>query len=195
MHDCMYGLYSECAYVSNENGSFYSYRILQHTATHCNTLQHTATYCNAMQHTATHCSTLQHTATRCNTLQHTARHYKTLQHTVTHCNTQVLGYDVTRLQSALFQNSDDDKKEWPKGFPLPDVVRLIFNRACVCTGTCVCRRHTYTGYVKEDLLPDVFFVCFLYTYVCVGMGVRIYVYIYLHIYRLYIYIYIYIGVH
>jgi len=38
-------------------------RILQHTATHCNTLQHTATHCNILQHAATHCNTLQHTAT------------------------------------------------------------------------------------------------------------------------------------
>jgi len=68
-------------------------RVLQHTATHCNTLQHTATHCNALQRIATHCNTLQHTteylerrgtrsrrecvfvcetATHCNTLQHTA---------------------------------------------------------------------------------------------------------------------------
>ena len=36
-------------------------KLLQHTATHCNTLQHTATHCNTLQHTATHCNTLQHT--------------------------------------------------------------------------------------------------------------------------------------
>ena len=42
-------------------------KILQHTATQCNTLQHTATHCNTLQHTATHCNTLQHTATHCNT--------------------------------------------------------------------------------------------------------------------------------
>jgi len=39
-------------------------RILQHTATHCNTLQHAATHCNIPQHTATYCSILQHTATQ-----------------------------------------------------------------------------------------------------------------------------------
>mmetsp|Transcript_39363 Transcript_39363/g.63447 ORF Transcript_39363/g.63447 Transcript_39363/m.63447 type:complete len:573 (+) Transcript_39363:2-1720(+) len=43
---------------------------------------------------------------------------------ILHAGDEVLGYDVTRLQSALFQNSDDDKKEWPKGFPLPDVVLI-----------------------------------------------------------------------
>jgi len=30
-----------------------SSRVMQHTATHCNTLQHTATHCNTLQHTAT----------------------------------------------------------------------------------------------------------------------------------------------
>jgi len=58
------------------------YKILQHTATHCNTLLRTRT-CKCvgswrarlvgwrLQHTATHCNTLQHTATHCNTLLHT----------------------------------------------------------------------------------------------------------------------------
>jgi len=74
-------------------------RILQHTATHCNTLQHTATHCNAMSrqyiHTTSqksrdvlayavpkyeYSNTLQHTATHCQTLLHTATQYITLHH-------------------------------------------------------------------------------------------------------------------
>jgi len=62
-------------------------RLLQHTATYCNTLHYTATHCNTLQHTATHCNTLHHTATHCNTLQHTKARYDTLQHTASHCNT------------------------------------------------------------------------------------------------------------
>jgi len=70
-------------------------RVLQHTATHCNTLQHTATrrniaslshiarfllYCNTLQHTATHCNTLQHRFSLMrrsisSLLQHTATHF------------------------------------------------------------------------------------------------------------------------
>ena len=85
------------------------WKILQHTATYCNTLQlaatrctlrwvdewmkHTATHCNTLQHTATHCITLQHTAARCTSRwvdewkKHTAPHCNTLQHTATHCIT------------------------------------------------------------------------------------------------------------
>ena len=79
-------------------------RILQHTATHCNTLQHTASHCNAMSRQYIHTTSqksrdvlayavpkyeysnaLQHTATHCQTLLHTATKYIT--HTATHCNT------------------------------------------------------------------------------------------------------------
>ena len=52
-----------------------SHRVLQHTATHCNTLQHTATHCNTLQHTTNlryaSLVVLQNTAIRCNMLQHT----------------------------------------------------------------------------------------------------------------------------
>jgi len=44
---------SECMYPIHNR-----YRLLLHTATHCNTLQHTATHCNTLQHTATHYTTL-----------------------------------------------------------------------------------------------------------------------------------------
>jgi len=66
------------------------HKLLQHTATHCNTLHHTATHYNAlwrtMQHVATRCNTLQQKASgiavvaHCNDLQHT------LQHIATNCN-------------------------------------------------------------------------------------------------------------
>jgi hypothetical protein len=36
---------------------------------------------------------------------------------------QVLGYDLTRLQSAL-DAQDDEGKEWPKGLTMPDVVLI-----------------------------------------------------------------------
>jgi len=100
------------------------YKILQHSATQCNTLQHTATHCNTLhmcaydsfnrnsawsiweldwtwtreltlQHTATHCITLQHTATHCNRLRHTATHCKPLKNTAKHTNSNTLQHNAT----------------------------------------------------------------------------------------------------
>ena len=53
-----------CEYTWLQNTALHTHKsntnhkLLQHTATHCNTLQHTATHCNTLQHTATHCNTL-----------------------------------------------------------------------------------------------------------------------------------------
>jgi len=78
------------------------WKTLQRNATHCNALQNTYwrfECARIVEHTATHCNTLPCTATHCNTLQHTAAHCKrpiggssmhillnTLQRTATHCN-------------------------------------------------------------------------------------------------------------
>jgi len=91
-------------------------KILQHTATYCNTLQHTkkritastmrtkywryADWRKLLQHTAAHCNSLQHTethkqvnytesttSTRYSRYQHRRKYCNTLQHTTTYCNT------------------------------------------------------------------------------------------------------------
>jgi len=51
-HDILKSSCRECKYLSELCGFYF--RVLQHTATHCNTLQHTSTHCNTLQHTATH---------------------------------------------------------------------------------------------------------------------------------------------
>jgi len=96
--------FEECSHSADS-------RMLQYTATYCNTHYNTlsnkygADFWEMFTHsagsrTAKHCNTLQHTATHCT--QHTASHCNALQHTATHCNTPATQSTVSNKYVADF---------------------------------------------------------------------------------------------
>ena len=155
-----------------------------------------------------HAKLLQHTATRCNTLQHTARHCSTLQHATTHYNSPTTREISICNQTAFIKHIDEFVflKVIIRGihhvnvhlpsFPWYCVCVCMCVHVCVCACVCVCVCvSSFWRLCSETFIVNIFIcsrcphiecVCVC---VCVCMCVCASMYIYVCIY-IYIYMYI-----